>query len=151
MKYHLSETKQKAASPIITIPTKIYDQIKSDHASKTPLEACGLLAGHKTSDHFQVENFFPMHNVLKCSTAYRLDPKELVQFFNTIESLNMELVAISHSHPRGKPYPSPADILESYYPDTVYLIWAPVHQEWHCRAYFIQDKNIKEVIIKLGN
>jgi len=46
----------------------------------------------------------------------------MLSAFLAMEAQGEELVAIYHSHPQGPPHPSPTDIAQAYYPDTVQVI-----------------------------
>ena len=64
-----------------------------------------------------------------------------------IESSDLELISIYHSHPQGPEEPSASDIVQSYYPECVYLIWARKSLIWNCNAFLIQDEQVVGVPI----
>jgi len=84
---------------------------------KYPQEACGLLVGRGSA-----ERFIPMENTLASSTAFEMDPAELIGKFRDLRGSGEELVAIFHSHPRGPARPSQSDIERAYYPEAAHLI-----------------------------
>ena len=51
-----------------------------------------------------------------------MDPHQQIQTMLAIEAANLELTAIYHSHPKSEAYPSPTDVAQAYYPDTIQLI-----------------------------
>ena len=63
-----------------------------------------------------------MQNTLASSTAYEMDPGQLVNALRELRHTGEELVAIYHSHPHGPAHPSRADIERAYYPEAAYLI-----------------------------
>ncbi len=68
--------------------------------------------------------------------------------FLAMESQNEELVAIYHSHPQGAAYPSPTDIAQAYYPDTVQIIVSLVDRKRPLiRAFSIKDGTVTPVTI----
>jgi [CysO sulfur-carrier protein]-S-L-cysteine hydrolase len=89
-----------------------------DHArSSYPEEGCGLLVG---IDH--ATRFIPMQNVLASSSAYEMDPRQLISTLRDLRNIGEQLVAIYHSHPHGPARPSRRDIECAYYPETAHLI-----------------------------
>ena len=95
----------------------LLDRVIEHAKSKFPQEACGLLVGRGSADRF-----IPMENVLASSTAYEMDPAQLIGTFRDLRSGGEELLAIYHSHPRGPARPSTTDIDRAYYPEAVHLI-----------------------------
>jgi proteasome lid subunit RPN8/RPN11 len=84
---------------------------------KYPEEACGLLVGQDSA-----ARFIPMENTLASSTAFEMDPAQLISTFKDLRSSGEKLVAIFHSHPRGPARPSESDIQRAYYPQAAQLI-----------------------------
>ncbi len=110
-----------------------------------PEEACGLIAG---SEGRSIA-LFPVENILHSPVRYRMAAEEQVRVILEIEARGWDLLAIYHSHPGGPAVPSPTDIAESAYPESVYLIWSPECNEWSCRGFYITDSNVKEIQITL--
>ncbi len=89
------------------------------HATdELPNECCGLLTGRNGL----VERVVRGTNVDHSPYTYRMDPREQLVAFKTMEADRQELVAIYHSHPQSPAYPSKTDVARAYYPDTLYLI-----------------------------
>lgn len=114
-----------------------------------PLEACGLLGGRRSGDHYHVEAVIPTRNQLASPVRFQVDPRDQIEAFNHFEEQGIELVAIYHSHPGGPRHPSPADIAQAYYPGTVQLIWFIEDGSWNCRGFLISDEAYSEVEIKI--
>ena len=109
-------------------------------ASESPLEACGLLAGRDG----RVEQVLPMRNAAASPVRFRLDPKEQLEAFELIDTRDLELVGIYHSHPGGPSTPSPTDVEESAYP-VVHVILSRAAGEWSARGFWIEGGVIEEV------
>lgn len=122
-----------------------YEAMLEDVISRVPEEACGLIAGINAVS----EMVYIITNKLSSPHRFRMDPEEQLQAFNDIESHNMELLAIYHSHPNGPPGPSPTDIIEFAYPSTVYLIWSKVRNNWLCRGYMISNRSVQEIPVQV--
>ncbi len=127
----------------LTIPEHVWEQLCRHVDQCLPEEACGLLAG---TDR-RVEIAFPVTNSLHSPVRYRMDPKEQLASFLTIEERGLDLLAIFHSHPKGPEYPSPTDLAEAFYPDSAYLILFPSHENWGVRGYHITPEAVIEIHI----
>ena len=107
-----------------------------------PEEACGLLGGPPGL----VEAIFPVENRLHSPVAYELDPRGQVEAMVALEAKGWDVVAIFHSHPAGPLVPSATDVAQAYYPEAVYLIWAPVEgDQWNARGFRIVEGKISEI------
>ena len=83
----------------------------ADHAlAALPNEACGLLAG--AGDRIAAAH--PLANAADTPrTRFQLDPGEQLRALKAIDQAELEWIGAYHSHPRGAPIPSPADIEQS--------------------------------------
>ena len=120
-----------------------------DHVdSHAPLEACGLLAGKGST----VEVVLVVRNQAQSPVRYVMDPIEQLNAFEWIESNNMDLLGIFHSHPTGPETVSPTDIAQAAYAVT-YIILAPVDnnntREWHARGFWIENGSFSEVLLQV--
>lgn len=116
--------------------------------SHVPLESCGLLAGRDS----KVEKIFFVQNQAQSPVQYVMDPIEQLNAFEWIESNNMDLLGIFHSHPTGPETVSPTDIAQAAYAVT-YIILAPVDnnntREWHARGFWIENGSFSEVLLQV--
>lgn len=111
-----------------------------------PNEACGLLGGRAGV----VEQVIAVENAARSPVRYRMDPARQLEAMLAIETAGLELMAIYHSHPNGPATPSPTDIAEAYYPDSLYLICAPdEHGRWRGRAFRIVDGQVSEAPVAI--
>ena len=102
-----------------------------------PNEACGLLGGQVHGSDRIAQLVIPVENMLHSPVRFRMDPLKQLEAFQYIESQNMELVGIFHSHPTGPDAPSQTDLAEFYYPGVAVLIWSPGGDGWRVRAFRI--------------
>jgi len=108
---------------------------------EAPLECCGLLLGRGR----QVERVFRGTNIDRSPVTYNMDPQELFQAHREMESLGLDLVAIYHSHPRTRAFPSSTDVVKATYPDAVYIIVSLQDAAVpDVRAFRIQDRVVTE-------
>ena len=117
-----------------------------DHvAVHSPLEACGLLAGKKD----RVEKVIFVRNQAQRRDRFVMEPYEQLKAFNWIESNELELLGIFHSHPAGPETVSVTDIAEAAY-DVVHLIWSLNGENWKLRAFWIENGQAFDVSLSVS-
>lgn len=116
----------------LLIPKEIYREM-IDHCLRClPNEACGFLGGSGE----EISSIYLLTNTAASPVYYRPDDREMISAVGAIEDSGMDLRAIFHSHVASPAYPSPTDIREAHYPDSVYLIVSladresPIAQGW---------------------
>ena len=115
-----------------------FDQMLAQARADVPLETCGLLAGRDG----RVERVLPVPNVLGSPVEYRMDGQE---FADAMIACSFEPLAIYHSHPAGPPAPSPTDIAQAFYPDSIYVIISLAQEPPSARAFQIVQGQVTEV------
>ncbi|HXN20002.1 MAG TPA: M67 family metallopeptidase [Candidatus Binatus sp.] len=131
---------------MIRIKKQILEEMAAHASGNSPLECCGLLAGHQGVS----TRIFPANNALASATAYEIAPQELFQHMREIRRARLELMGIYHSHPNGDNTPSARDIERAYYPDVAYFILSPRHDAPNpVRAFTIQNGKAVEVDIQI--
>lgn len=119
-----------------------------EEAGKTPKrECCGLLAGRGgiISEIFRARNAHA-----NPATGYEIAPRELFQLMREMRAQDLQLLGIYHSHPRGENRPSPTDIGQAFYPDTLYVILSPLPgAPQPIRAFLICDGEATEMTIEI--
>jgi [CysO sulfur-carrier protein]-S-L-cysteine hydrolase len=113
----------------------------TEHA---PLEACGLLAGKNG----RVEKVLPIRNQAQSPVRFVMDPYEQLQAFEWIDSQELDLIGIFHSHPTGPEMVSATDIKEAAY-EVVHIIWSHLDRAWRPRGFWIQDGQAYEVTLSV--
>ena len=118
--------------------------------AERPNEACGLLAGIGG----RVRRVYPVENIHHSPTVYEMNPAQQLAAFLDMEAAGWELSAIYHSHPAGPAEPSPTDIAQAYYPDSLYVIVSPMPAlsvtnapgtpAWQVRGFTIEARQVRE-------
>jgi len=112
--------------------------------AERPNEACGLLAGTGGL----VCRVYPVENIHHSPTVYEMNPAQQLAAFLDMEAAGWELLAIYHSHPAGPAEPSPTDIAQAYYPESIYVIVSPAPDAaWRLRGFIIETEQVTEVPI----
>jgi proteasome lid subunit RPN8/RPN11 len=121
-----------------------------------PEEACGLIAGAGE----QAQRVLPVENQLHSPVRFQMTPAAQWAAFEEIAAAGLDLLAIFHSHPHGPGHPSPTDIAEFFYPDTIVLIASPrteprdarklVYDSWQIGAFQITRNDFLTVKLDLS-
>jgi len=111
-----------------------------------PAEGCGLVGGDVT---YHAHLVIPIANLLSSPSHFRMDEREQLAAFLTLEEKGLDLIAIYHSHPSGLPVPSTTDIIEFFYPESLMIVFSLVSQAWISKAYRINitDHSFDEIPI----
>jgi len=103
----------------LVLPAAVRDEIVAHAREAGRVECCGLVAGRAGV----------ATRVIRCANVaeapavrYRIDPREQLEAFRSLDAAGEDLVAIYHSHPASQPFPSPTDRIEAFYPDAVYVL-----------------------------
>jgi proteasome lid subunit RPN8/RPN11 len=122
----------------VKLPRAFLEQMVAQARADAPLETCGLLAGRDE----RAMRVLPVPNVLHSPVQYRMGGQE---FAEAMIACDFEPLAIYHSHPAGPPVPSPTDIAESFYPDSVYIIISLAQEPPSVRAFRITGGGVTEI------
>ncbi len=111
-----------------------------------PEEACGLLGGVGR----EVHDVIPVTNVLHSSTRYRMDPREQLAAMQSLEEKGQSIIGIFHSHVNGPEGLSYIDLREVSYPESAYLVWSRLNQDWKCKGFRVEgDRGIElQLVVK---
>jgi [CysO sulfur-carrier protein]-S-L-cysteine hydrolase len=123
---------------VLTLTRSLHTEMMAHVLSEPALEMCGLLSGREGV----VDRVWPVPNVLRSPVAYRMDGPE---FAAAMIGCEFEPLGIFHSHPAGPPVPSPTDIAEAAYPDSIYVVISLQTTSPSVRAFCIADGQVTEV------
>ena len=101
----------------IVLAPGVLEQLVRHAQSHAPQESCGLIAGRGVG-----ERLIPIQNLLESSTAFEMEPAELIRSLRQLRESGEQLLAIYHSHPSGPTYPSAEDVRRAYYPEAANII-----------------------------
>ena len=125
-------------SPVLTFPPALYAEMVAHVLSSPTFEMCGLLSGRDGV----VDRVWPVPNALCSPVAYRMDGPE---FAEAMIGCEFEPLGIFHSHPAGPPVPSPTDIAQAAYPESIYVVISLQITPPGVRAFHIVDEQVTEV------
>lgn len=121
--------------------------IVSHCQAELPREACGLLAGVKSSKEFHIKSVQHLRNVAASGFLYEVNAEDLYKAFKKAEEEGLEVLGFYHSHPLGGVQPSEVDREKAAYPGLVYLILSPTRDDWKVGAYLWTGGWFKEVSV----
>ncbi len=110
--------------------------------AELPREGCGILAGMENV----VTRFVPITNRLASTTAFDMEPSELIAALRSIREAGERMLAVGHSHPKGPASPSRRDIESAYYPEAAHIIVSLASVESPvARGFRIVDGEVIEI------
>jgi proteasome lid subunit RPN8/RPN11 len=133
------------------------DAIVADLRAALPNEGCGLVIGDRAAaDGGRAIRWLPLPNPAASPYRYELDPDDLLRVTIEAEARGEELWAIVHSHVASPARPSPTDVRQSFYPESLYLLvsFDPAEADAtsgaeSVRAWRIVDGTVHEVAIAI--
>jgi proteasome lid subunit RPN8/RPN11 len=124
------------------ITRELLDKIISYCREVYPKEACGILGGKGNT----IKKVYRAVNVDDSSVTFRIEP---FQILKSLQQDGLEMIAIYHSHPHSKAYPSLIDIERSSEPYStyvsIYMIVSLVQGEPEVSVFAIKDRDIREI------
>ena len=128
----------------LKLSKSLLDEMIAYVHQRAPLEACGLLAGKEA----RVEKMIGVLNQAQSPVRFVMDPYEQLRAFDWIESNNLDLVGIFHSHPAGPETASPTDIAEAAY-EVIHVILSRTGNQWQVRGFWIENGSARAVTLQV--
>jgi [CysO sulfur-carrier protein]-S-L-cysteine hydrolase len=130
----------------LSIPGHLRERMIAHARATAPNECCGLLAGFLAGDVGRATEQWPIANDQASPTRYQTNANDLFAAFRRLRDLNLELLAVYHSHPASDPVPSRRDVMENTYGETVvHLIVGLAGAEPEVRAWWITGSGFREM------
>ncbi|MBI2983928.1 MAG: Mov34/MPN/PAD-1 family protein, partial [Chloroflexi bacterium] len=108
-----------AAAERVAIPAAIAEAVVRHAREQGTLECCGLIPAR---GGVPTRTIRCANSATAPAVRYRIDPREQLAAFRSMDAAGEELFGIYHSHPASVPFPSPTDRMEAYYPEAVYVL-----------------------------
>lgn len=126
----------------LVVPKNLLDEIISHCREVYPKEACGILGGRGDT----VKKVYRAVNVDDSSVTFRIEP---FQILKSLKKDGLEMIAVYHSHPHAKAYPSAIDVERASEPYStyvsIYMIVSLVQGEPEVSVFAIKDRDIREM------
>ncbi|MEB3788899.1 MAG: M67 family metallopeptidase [Desulfurococcales archaeon] len=107
-------------------------------------EQTGLFFGEIIDDVAICRVFFPTRNIEDSSVRFEMDPWDIVVGHLVAEKYSLDLVAVFHTHPCGRPFPSRLDLRGM---ELWRVPWI-IASKQETRAYILVGGNLRELSIK---
>ena len=138
-----------------SLPTTIRDAIVAHARAAVPNEACGLIIGDRpAASGGRALRWEPLRNPLASPYRYAIDPEDLLRLTVETDDADEAFWAIVHSHVASPARPSPTDLRESHYPDSLYVLVSlsaaeadPTTGAESVRAWRIVEGGVHEVAL----
>ena len=112
-----------------------------------PDESCAILLGKKSNTKSIVQYILPMNNSSHSSIEFNIDSDDLFEAYNKARGMNLDILAIFHSHP-AQPIPSTKDKIFMLINPIIWLIYSTSSQTF--KAFIVnKEEEIQEIIIIL--
>jgi proteasome lid subunit RPN8/RPN11 len=112
-----------------------------------PEESCAILLGKKSNTKSIVQYILPMNNSSHSPMEFNIDSDDLFQAYSKARGMNLDILAIFHSHP-AQPIPSTKDKIFMLINPIIWLIYSTSSQTF--KAFIVnKEEEIKEIIIIL--
>ena len=136
----------------VSLPAAIRDAIVEHARAAVPNEACGIVVGDRpAASGGAATRWVPLRNPLASPYRYSIDPDDLLRLTIETDDADEAFWGIVHSHVASPARPSPTDVRESHYPDSLYLVVSLAPSEAAAdgtpgvRAWRIVDGAVHEV------
>jgi [CysO sulfur-carrier protein]-S-L-cysteine hydrolase len=141
----------------VSLPAGLRDEILAHARAAIPNEACGIIVGDRAATEGGAAlRWVPLRNALASPVRYAIDPDDLLRLTIEVDDADEAFWAIVHSHVASPARPSPTDLRESHYPDSLYLLvsLAPLEAEAatdepSVRAWRIVEGGVHEVALSI--
>jgi proteasome lid subunit RPN8/RPN11 len=125
----------------VRITRELYDAIVAHAREEAPNECCGMVASRGD----EVVKVYRTTNVEASPFRFVIDGQEQFEIYSEIESAELDLGAIYHSHTRTEPRPSQTDInFSKAWPGVLWIIVGLTDGHAEVRTWQIHDGEVTE-------
>jgi proteasome lid subunit RPN8/RPN11 len=138
---------------VVALPFALRDAIVAHALAGLPNEACGIVVGGRPAvAGGRALRFVPARNAAASPSRYEMDARDLLRLTLEADDSDEVFWAIVHSHPRGEPRPSPADVADARYPEAIHVIVGPLDatRPPEVRAWWIAGPDVREIALEIG-
>jgi len=123
------------------ILSKIQKKILVDHSNKEePNEACAILYGNKNEEENIVKEIWLTENIDSSPVEFTLSNEQTLKMYKKSEELNLEIIGIFHSHPKGEAHPSHTDkkFMKINQDEYVWVIYSGINKNF--KAFVLESE-----------
>ena len=124
------------------ILSKLQKKILLDHTCKEePNEACAILYGNKIEEENTVKEIWLTKNDTPSPIEFTLSAEQTWEMDQKRKELNLEIIGIFHSHPKGDAFPSSTDKKFMQNNPYVWIIYSGINKNF--RAFILESDTIE--------
>ena len=124
------------------ILSKLQQKILLDHTCKEePNEACAILYGNKIEEENIVKEIWLTNNSNPSPIEFTLSAEQTWEMDQKRKELNLEIIGIFHSHPKGDAFPSSTDKKFMQNNPYVWIIYSGINKNF--RAFILESDTIE--------
>jgi len=123
------------------ILSKIQKKILLDHTHKEePNESCAILYGNKNREEIIVKEIWLIENIDSSPTEFTLSFDQTKEMHEKEKEMNLDIIGIFHSHPKGEAYPSNTDekYMEVNQDMYVWIIYSGINKNF--KAFILESE-----------
>ena len=112
-----------------------------DHSNKEePNESCAVLYGKKKGEENIVEEIWLIENIDSSPVEFTLSYEQTLKMYKKSEELNLEIIGIFHSHPKGEAYPSNTDkkFMKINQDEYIWIIYSGINKNF--KAFVLESE-----------
>jgi proteasome lid subunit RPN8/RPN11 len=134
----------------LSMAVSLRDQIVQETRAAFPRECCGLLEGITEGESVRIDAAHPTRNLAESEDRFEIDPREQFALLRAARDRGREIVGCYHSHPNGRPEPSPRDLENAGEEGFVWLIASLAGADVNLRVFIYSDRRFQAVTTKAG-
>ena len=124
------------------ILSKIQKKILLDHTHKEePNESCAILYGNKIEEENTVKEIWLTKNSNPSPIEFTLSAEQTLEMDQKRKELNLEIIGIFHSHPKGDAFPSSTDKKFMQNNPYVWIIYSGINKNF--RAFILESDSVE--------
>lgn len=100
-----------------------------------------MLAGRSS----EVQLILPIENAEHSPSHYHMEHRALIEAFNRVDELGLDLLAAFHSHPHGPAGVSQSDLEEWQYPEAALVVCTRLGDKWTARGFMVEGGGAREI------
>ena len=123
------------------ILSELQKKILLDHSHKEePNESCAILYGDKNNETYTVKEIWLTENIASSPKEFTLSPEQNKEMHDK-EKIDLEIIGIFHSHPKGEALPSSTDKKFMQNNPYVWIIYSGTNKNF--RAFILESDSIE--------
>ena len=124
------------------ILSELQKKILLDHSHKEePNESCAILYGDKNNETYTVKEIWLTKNETPSPIEFTLSAEQTWEMDQKRKELNLEIIGIFHSHPKGEAYPSNTDKKFMENNPYVWIIYSGINKNF--RAFVLESDSVE--------